>query len=59
MRVECQEWSAQDEFGDRDDMGVHIYSEDQIMRIIANGGVVEINGLYLNNHYDVENYFVE
>ena len=59
MKVECQEWSDQDEFGDRDDMGVHIYSEDEVYRVIASGGVVEIDGRYINNHYDAANYFAE
>lgn len=57
MKIECTEWSAQDEFGDRDNMGLRIYSENEVWRVIQDGGVIEIDKFYINNHYDAATFF--
>lgn len=40
MRIEFQEW-AREVGGERDDMGVHLYSLEQALRVIRRGGALE------------------
>ena len=58
MKAELQEWGPRGEFGDREDMGVHIYSEIECLRIVAKGGALEYHdGQFLNSEATVLDFF--
>lgn len=48
MLFEIEEWSAADQFGDREYMGRHFYGIDSLMRVIRRGGAVEAEGFYID-----------
>ena len=60
MRAEFQEWGKRNQFGDRDEMGIHMLGETDAMRIVKNGGMLEsTDGQLLNSVSTVEDFFRE
>jgi hypothetical protein len=58
MKAEFQEWSKPDSCGDRDDMGVHLYSETDCERIVKRGGMLEYyDGQLLTSELTVADFF--
>lgn len=46
MRIECDEWAAEDAIGDREYMGRHLYTADDCAGVIQRGGAIEYDGIF-------------